>query len=1304
MKLKTLFIWLIVLMPFLLAADVSAPPTDNESLDANLYTEEAGELPENTTSGSGLSPVEPDLIAPSPSPEITIDEIRRALKDYSEDYVAGSSKKYDYLERFFQEVDNMSDELAQKYYNDLIMGGNMLNEFLDILVQAMSRQPISATIDFSYLIGASGYSDEHLEDLFRLSPEPVKGDIQIRQTASPAPNPVSDIAGVSDSFETVITMFADEYNKYKAELKLTVTNDSASTIYLRDIYVSDALRTNPGAFLLNDEDSNNRLTFNENLIDDFYMLDNGFNWPNGSGRFTEWKIPGNDINLAINTGDSADISYVFWFEADVGAPYGYRDLQLFNAIHSNFAASFSNSQDKYYIVNYSGSQMPGSFDIPPNPSDWEAVLRNFAFIKDSELRTKRGFSLYPINIIISGGDTDYRLPADWLLGGYQFTIEGVNWTGNTAVHNSGTDIVISLDWREAVLSESKRSGPSSYQYMGKLTLFRPSGSEDEYSFPIHFFEPKVQVNVMGVSEILSNRIKTFELLMNMSGIHGARTSRLIAQLSKTSPQMSTSFPISEDHLNDSIDLQAALPFGYKTIENASTIDFSDIEALVSRANSPSSDSDALNALTELHGSLTKEMNISIGYSDATVLQRAETGKENIVTVSPKPLSIPTPIPFITKSYERPTRPPAPTSPPYPGIGVEVSLDSHQWIVFKYVIKNNKTWAMLVKREYLPDSPAVYSTAVTPPVQYEGANAQTALTQWYTNEPLPLIKTYATRADNLQYSAADQFSTPSCVIGGVKDILFIPSLRELYDNTMLVSFMQGKIPAAAISPSSGVYGFWTRTQYDNSNNILMYSLADYTASANTSTGNDRWLRPAVWVDADIFMAAPIPITFTPTPTNTPTNTPAYTPTNTPTPTPTNTFTPTPTNTVTPTPTITPSPYPQWVYVLGGALVSGITSIANASEGYIAAGYAFGVPPLPAVIKIDYSGNLVWSNTYTAVTNAYFSDVSVLPGNDYALSLFYGADAVNDSAAIKMNNSGSENWRYTEAGANFSNQGLFYSSDNRIFSIGVDRGKGARIDKFLLPTTTPQATWKWGSSLEPYRMAELKSPSSGYAVCGSCSNSAIPALFGQSYKGGDDGIILGLGINQASGTDPQWAAVFGSTGNDLFTDIISTADGGFLAVGTSNSSATNDLTGAVAHGGKDGLIVKFNSSRAVEWKYLFGSSNDEYFNNVSQSPDGGFMVCGSSENPSGGDFVSPKCLDLPRGGTDAFVAKFSAIGVLEKIVLFGGSDIDAGNGGIIALNNNTFILAGTTFTRDGSGDFNGYIPPFGAQYGFIVQKQF
>ena len=911
MTLKSLCIWIIALPPFLLAGGLPIPPANSESIIEEVNegeeADEGVELPEYTTSGSGLIPTEPGVVTPSPlpSPEITMEKVRRALKDYCEDYVTGTSKKQDYLFRFFQEIDNMSDALAQKYYDNLNMGGDMLNEFLNILINAMDQQAMSSSFNISYILGAGAYSSEELDYLTALQPDLSKDDLQIRYTISTAHNPVSSISGVSQDFETILTMFAREYNKYKVELNLTVNNDSPSTIYLRDIYVSDALRSNPGAYLLSEDDSYNILKFNGSLVSDLYKQSNNFSWPNNSGQFTEWKILGNDIDLSIYSGDTAVISYVFWFEADVGTPYGYKDLPLFNALNSCFAASFSNSADKYHTVNYSGSQLPGTFDIPPDPSDWEAVERNFAFITDSALRMRRGLSYYPINITISGGDHDYRLPVSWLTGKYQLLIDSIDWTGNTSLHISGSDLVMTLDWGKKFFDETARSGPSSYEYSGRLTLFRPDGSEVSFNYPIYFFNPNLKVNISGDTEILNNISKTFEILMSMSGLSGTRSCHLNAQLSESSPQVSRIIPISNEHLNDTIDFQAALPFGYKMTASNSGIDFSNIDNLINRANSTISENriDALQALSELSIDLTQEVNIEIGYSNATVWQRAEAAKENSVTVTPRPLIGPTPVPYVTVNYERPTRPPAPSEAPYPGIGDEVSIDSHQWIIFKYVITNNKTWAMLVKRDYLPDEPAAFITPpAAPTVVYEDSNVQAALTQWYINEPLPLIKTYATEADNLQYNASDQFSTPSGAVGGVKNIMFTPSFRELYDNAMLVTIMQGKVPSAAVSPSNEEYGFWTRTQYGNSTDTLMYSLADYTASDIVSTVDERWLRPAVWVDAEIFMQAPIQIT------NTPTNTPTYTPTNTPSNTPT----------ITPTNTPTPSPTPAHVILVAQKL--------------------------------------------------------------------------------------------------------------------------------------------------------------------------------------------------------------------------------------------------------------------------------------------------------------------------------------------------------------------------------------------------
>ncbi|MEQ8926112.1 MAG: hypothetical protein RLO81_09890 [Fulvivirga sp.] len=75
-----------------------------------------------------------------------------------------------------------------------------------------------------------------------------------------------------------------------------------------------------------------------------------------------------------------------------------------------------------------------------------------------------------------------------------------------------------------------------------------------------------------------------------------------------------------------------------------------------------------------------------------------------------------------------------------------------------------------------------------------------------------------------------------------------------------------------------------------------------------------------------------------------------------------------------------------------------------------------------------------------------------------------------------------------------------------------------------------------------------------------------------------------------------------GDEEGFSIEQTNDGGYLIGGSSESNSD---------GGSDIILVKINSQGIVQWYQFYGDQNDEEANIIMQSPDGGFIILGSTE---------------------------------------------------------------------------------------------
>ena len=71
--------------------------------------------------------------------------------------------------------------------------------------------------------------------------------------------------------------------------------------------------------------------------------------------------------------------------------------------------------------------------------------------------------------------------------------------------------------------------------------------------------------------------------------------------------------------------------------------------------------------------------------------------------------------------------------------------------------------------------------------------------------------------------------------------------------------------------------------------------------------------------------------------------------------------------------------------------------------------------------------------------------------------------------------------------------------------------------------------------------------------------------------------------------QWQKCYGGTGTESINNLISTTDGGFIIVGTTQNSNNGDVSGN--HGAKDAWIIKINAIGTIQWQKCYGGSTDD-----------------------------------------------------------------------------------------------------------------
>jgi hypothetical protein len=157
--------------------------------------------------------------------------------------------------------------------------------------------------------------------------------------------------------------------------------------------------------------------------------------------------------------------------------------------------------------------------------------------------------------------------------------------------------------------------------------------------------------------------------------------------------------------------------------------------------------------------------------------------------------------------------------------------------------------------------------------------------------------------------------------------------------------------------------------------------------------------------------------------------------------------------------------------------------------------------------------------------------------------------------------------------------------------------------------------------------------------------------------------------------QWQKCYGGTASDVGESILQTADGGFLFTGSVNSN-DGDVFGHHSPNNrfdKDGWLVKINTTGIIEWQKCFGGTSDDWFNDLLLTNSGEFYAAGYSQSVDG---------DLASIGTNrnALLVRFRSNGTINWIKRFGGSAFELFNS-INQINANEFLLNMQTASTDG-----------------------
>lgn len=348
-------------------------------------------------------------------------------------------------------------------------------------------------------------------------------------------------------------------------------------------------------------------------------------------------------------------------------------------------------------------------------------------------------------------------------------------------------------------------------------------------------------------------------------------------------------------------------------------------------------------------------------------------------------------------------------------------------------------------------------------------------------------------------------------------------------------------------------------------------------------------------------------------------------------------------------------------IGSNLSELTTGIVQADDGgIVVCGYtissAFGDNDI-FVIKLDASGNVVWSNLYGGSGNDQAANIEKVDGGYVIAGTSNSFSGTFDPILMKLDGSGNIQWskyyqwwnqdyahhfiKTSDAGyimTGYSNS--FGSGENDIYSLKLDGSGGIMWVRC------------YGGAFNEFGNVIRQNGDGGYTIGG----------YTFSYGQFGEGIIIKLYGDGAY----WWSKTYGGSGQDVIKDL-QNASNGLVVCGSTVSF------GLVT---EDALVFNTDNNGFVYWARTFGGNagGQDVFNNLTVNGDGSLITCGFMQN-------------TVENSLDMTLVKVFGDGAFGWEKSFGGVGSDAAYT-LYVKSDGGFLLGGTTASY-GAGSNDIYV---------------
>ncbi|RDC65299.1 PQQ-binding-like beta-propeller repeat protein [Adhaeribacter pallidiroseus] len=329
----------------------------------------------------------------------------------------------------------------------------------------------------------------------------------------------------------------------------------------------------------------------------------------------------------------------------------------------------------------------------------------------------------------------------------------------------------------------------------------------------------------------------------------------------------------------------------------------------------------------------------------------------------------------------------------------------------------------------------------------------------------------------------------------------------------------------------------------------------------------------------------------------------------------------------------------------------------------------------VLKLDTNGDLVWDKSYGGASSDQLEALVAAPDGGYLLGGTSNSTATGDKTdnprgtagqsdywILKIDSNGTKEWDQTLGGAQADELADLIStpdggyllggtstSSNNAFNMYEKSEPLRGYRDYWVVKVDGQGKKEWdktAGSYLPDLLSTIIVDAKGDYLLGGTSYSDIGGDKSEARKGLQDYWVIKL-QDKTPLVTTTWDMRYGGYGTDNLSSLIQTADGGYLSGGYTNSGATGDKS-QPSQGKNDYWIVKSDKKGQKEWDKRYGGYSDDYLNQVLQTPDGGYLLAGSSYSQQSGDKSQAS-----RGDRDYWIVKTDKWGQKEWDQRYGGT---------------------------------------------------